>query len=187
MPKYPATLILSVLLSIGCGLLLVPGVFDWLFAGVVPPQPMLPTGVTWPGSPLHGLVYSVNFDDPTYRLGLCAGLFFAGAAMLTRQSWSRPLMEVLAWLGLLGVVNFGLYRLWIYLSSPAIMFADFSGPKTAYYQIGLAFFLGQIFVCGTPILMIIAVLRRGSLRLALKPAPHAGPPQAKEKTPGRSD
>jgi len=150
---------------IGCGSVLVLGS---LFLLVTSALFRLPNA----GPDQNGL--ASNFFN-NFTLGICvplcpaAILIFAGAAFLMRWPWSRPMLETLAWLGLIlliGSTLIGLNPMTSLLATgPGVPSGSVPGGLPTFAYTALA--LGVDFALGLPLIVIIFVLRSRAVRDAM--------------------
>jgi len=166
--KRPTSIPVIGCVYIGCGSVLVLGS---LFLLVMSALMRLPNA----GAAESGLASNFlhNFSlEACVPLCPAAILIFAGAAFFGRRPWSRALMEVIAWLGLVLLVGFSISTLTgmnsLMASGPEAFSGSTAGGLTTDYFIGTLWMMLVIdAVLGLPLIVIIFILRSRAVREAL--------------------
>jgi len=87
-------------------------------------------------------------------------MVFAGAAFLGLRPWSRLLMEILAWIGLIIIIGNSISSLWGMYSLAGSDISALPG----YYAATMLFTFGLEMIMTIPVIIVIYILRSRSVR-----------------------
>lgn len=94
-------------------------------------------------------------------------VIISGAAFLKLRPWSRPVLEIFAWLALAYLIGFGAFWIWSVTSVAQAVPADAQAP-TGFFAIFTAVGIVMILAFAVPPAIIIRFLRSTKVRSAFK-------------------
>lgn len=160
-------------LYVGFGLLMALGGAFGLVMSFAMPTPHTDLS-TQPDMPAPFKLMSHLFDyfwvAAGVQLLVAVLMIVAGAAFLKLKPWSRPVLEGVAWAGLLYDIGFGVFWIWGVSSMGARNPPAGQAPETAFFAGFLAFGVVLILAFAVPPIVVIRSLRGATVRQALTSA-----------------